>query len=72
LIERVGKMVEKTESVVAELPLSENLLVQNIATRLENYIPVMRQIVDVANRNERGENVSVTDKVFSLFDRIRN
>jgi IS5 family transposase len=68
LIERVGKMVEKTESVVSELRLSEDLLVQNIATRLENYIPVMRQIVDVANRNERGEKVPVTDKVFSLFE----
>jgi IS5 family transposase len=69
LINRVRQMLLKVEKVI--LPLlksSEHPVIQRIATTLKNYFPTMDQIIRVAQRRLNGENVPVTEKVFSLFE----
>ncbi|MDR3196973.1 MAG: hypothetical protein LBU34_03800 [Planctomycetaceae bacterium] len=75
MIERAGKTAEKTILLVSEMNLSENIFVQNIAIHLEHLIPVMKQIVDVAFRNESSEIFfSITEKILptqSFGERLR-
>jgi IS5 family transposase len=69
LINRVHKMLQRVnEPTLPLLNSFSNPILQSIVTSLQNYFPVMDQIINVAQRRFDGENVSVTEKVFSLFE----
>jgi IS5 family transposase len=68
LIHRVGETVVKVKKISLELSLSLDPGVQGIGAELCRLLPTMERIVDVARRNSQGEEVVVTDKVFSLFE----
>jgi IS5 family transposase len=69
LIERVEEVLEKAERFVAWARRSSNLELMAIGAVLADYLPVMRQVANVARRREfDGEKVANDDKVFSIFE----
>jgi IS5 family transposase len=69
LIERVEEVLEKAERFVAWARRSSNLELMAIGAVLADYLPVMRQVANVARRREfDGEKVPPGEKVFSIFE----
>jgi hypothetical protein len=62
MLQKVKKMI------LALLKSSKHSVIQRIAVTLKNYFPAMDQIIRIAQRRLNGENVPVTEKVFSLFE----
>ena len=68
LTERVKHTVDKMVNVTKKLLDSANLTVQAIGLELNEKLPVMAQVVNVAERNLSGEKVPATEKVYSIFE----
>ena len=69
LIVRVEEVLEKATCFVEWAGRSTCLELMALGTTLENHLPVMRQVSDVARRREfDGEKVPNKDKVFSIFE----
>lgn len=69
LIERVEEVLEKAEGFVAWAKRSTCLKLMGLGVALENKLPVMRQVAQVARRREfDGEKVPNQEKVFSIFE----
>ena len=69
LISRVDEMLEKAQQFVAFAERSTCLRLAGLGASLAGYLPVMRQVADVARRREfDGERVPNADKVFSIFE----
>jgi IS5 family transposase len=69
LIERVERVLEKAEKLVAWAQRSACLELTAIGAVLVDYLPVMRQVANVARRRAfDGEKVPNGEKVFSIFE----
>lgn len=69
LIERVERVLEKAEKFVAWAERSACLELTAIGAVLIDYLPVMRQVANVARRRAfDGEKVPNGEKVFSIFE----
>ena len=68
LIERVNELVTKINALLRTLSIPDNSVVQGLIAELKQLLPIMEQIVNVAERNDRGEKVPVGEKVLSLFE----
>ena len=69
VIERVEEILEKASQFVAYAKGSACLELMGTAAMLEEKLPVMRQVADVARRRAfDGEKVPRREKVFSIFE----
>lgn len=69
LIVRVEEVLEKAEKFVAWTERSTSLELMAVGAVLADYLPVMRQVADVARRRAfDGEKVPNGEKVFSIFE----
>jgi IS5 family transposase len=69
MIERVEEILEKASQFVAYAKDSSCLELMGVAAMLEEKLPVMRQVADVARRRAfDGEKVPRREKVFSIFE----
>ena len=69
LIVRVEELLDKAASVVAYSKRSTCLELMALGVALEEKLPVMRQVAEVARRRAfEGENVPRQEKVFSIFE----
>ena len=69
IINRTGEAVAKAKEIVAALLAIGNEVATAIAMQLNEFLPWMERIVDVARRRFNGEKVPNSEKVFSLFER---
>jgi IS5 family transposase len=60
--------VTKINVLLRTLSIPDNSLAQGLIAEMKQLLPVMEQIVNVAERNYRGEKVPVDEKVLSLFE----
>ena len=68
IIDRTGEAVAKAKEIVVALLRIGDELAAALAMQLNEFIPWMEKIVDVASRRFDGEKVPNTEKVFSLFE----
>ena len=68
LTKRVKQTIEKIHTITQELLASTNMAVYAIGLELNAKLPVMAQVVNVAERNLQGEKVPATEKVLSIFE----
>ena len=68
LTKRVKQTVEKVVPVVKKFLESTNLFVQSVGMELNEKLPAMHRIVNVAERNLQGEKVPATEKTLSIFE----
>ena len=68
LTRRVKFTIEKIVPIVKNLLSSTNLFAAAIGAELNEKIPVMAQVVNVAERRLAGEKVPATEKMLSIFE----
>jgi IS5 family transposase len=69
LVERVGKIVEKTEVFCKYCKKKSNLDLLLVATELADFLPSMKTVVEQARRAQvDGEKVPASERVFSIFE----
>jgi IS5 family transposase len=68
LTQRVKQTVNKISEITKLLLTSPSIMVYAIGVELNAMLPVMAQVVHVAERNLEGEKVPANEKVFSIFE----
>ena len=68
MIERTTKALAKARQIATILLESGNELAIAIGLELSSFFPAMAKVVDVAGRRQKGEDVPIEDKVFSIFE----